>query len=61
MKNCTCDKLNCDSECLCNCHRKRKYICGLCRKEKQEKELDLKYTASICKECSKELNYYGSD
>jgi len=21
MKNCTCNKLNCDSECLCACHR----------------------------------------
>lgn len=22
MKNCTCNKLNCDSDCLCDCHRK---------------------------------------
>ena len=21
MKNCTCDKLDCDSSCLCACHR----------------------------------------
>jgi len=21
MANCTCKKLNCDSSCLCNCHR----------------------------------------
>ena len=30
MKNCTCNKLNCDSTCLCACHR-----------DKTEHELDL--------------------
>jgi len=23
MKNCTCDKLDCDTSCLCECHREK--------------------------------------
>ena len=25
MTKCTCKKLNCDSSCLCNCHREQPY------------------------------------
>ena len=25
MKNCTCDKLNCDASCLCACHREETF------------------------------------
>lgn len=39
MKNCTCDKLNCDASCLCECHRDEELKADLIKFDEGLKEL----------------------